>query len=320
MRPGALYLLPHGCLILWQVISLGKTWPEAAASRLWTQFQLQPERTQTRTANRESVRPWCGGRLIGKSFFGKGPRGTDKIRWCSPWVSMCHTWDLGNQRGRGSPQWREPQDAPSLSVLAKIVIHGDWKHLSKTLWVFPGWVSPTYPRVLGGRGLSENFDRQLDSWQGVGPIPGHRNLSFVSGNCGKLPLKPPFTTLGLSYTIPDETFIDFPPTTVHLHTLFLLPRILSPIFFSRKFRFFHLFKTSWKVTSSLRPSLRQLLFFFVPLKLNLYILTGHIHLSFYTCACTIRLWVPKGKDHSLITLVFFKFRNLLSTLEIFVER
>lgn len=167
MRPGALYLLPHECFMIWQVISLGKTWPEAAATKLWTQFQLQPERTQTRTANRESVRLWCGDRLIGKSFFGKGPRGTEKIRWCSPWVSMCHTWDLGNQGGQGSPQWREPQDAPSLSVLAKIVPHGDQKHLSKTFWVFPWWVSPTYPRILGGRGLSKNFDRQLDSWQGI---------------------------------------------------------------------------------------------------------------------------------------------------------
>ena len=148
-------------------------------------------------------------------------------------------------------------------------------------------------------------------------MPGREGaLSLVTttyptfpGKFGKLSLHPDLlkNTLGLLHSVTDQNFIDFSPTTVYLHRMFLLPRMLSSIFLPRKFIFFFL-KTSWKVSSSLRPFRRKLAAPFpsFPLKCNLAILISHHHLSVYTCVCpkarlTPQLsWYPSNLANCLI--------------------
>ena len=56
----------------------------------------------------------------------------------------------GDSKGQ---QGRESQDAPILSVLARIVTPRDWKQFGKKTSGLPWEVSQTCLRVLGGRGL-----------------------------------------------------------------------------------------------------------------------------------------------------------------------
>ena len=81
----------------------------------------------------------------------------------------------GDSKGQ---QGRESQDAPILSVLARIVTPRDWKQFGKNPQCSHGRSAKPASGSLEGEDYPENFDRRLDSWQGGGPGLGHLDLPY----------------------------------------------------------------------------------------------------------------------------------------------
>ena len=128
---------------------------------------------------------------------------------------------LEESKGPGSPQWREPQDAPSLSVLAKMFTPGNWKHLSE---------------AQGFPNLPKDPGRERAIWELWWAL---RLVTMIHPAVRKLPLYPNLLLQPWGFHTP-ETFIDFPRQLCVYIYCFFCPEFCPPFFSLENSYFFQL--------------------------------------------------------------------------------